>query len=1229
MTDVASIGVETHVTNGDQATRQLDAFGKATENAENKARGAASATSTYNKMLVDLLSSIDRSLMSMTAISKEQAKISDTALRAAEAKIRLARAAEMEATALKQAAVAASQVNNELAKTPKIIQPVVNHFDTMYDDFQKDFVGQYVAGMNRVDQVHKKADKSGKYLTQTTLNLSRQFADIAVTGAMGMNPLMILIQQVPQIADAFATAKTQGLGFSAVMKGMGGMIAPVLPLILGIGAAIGVLVGAFALFEGAVDKQTKRATTWGDTWKATVHVIGAAIMSGPIGDAIKWLGETWDGLMNNLVTGTMGWLDRMVGFWGAAIQTIVKNWRHPLQALSAITVGAVNNIITTIEGLVNASIKGMNRITSLAGWKPLGEVVLPRIKQANNAVAEDFEKAQKRIAENFKAGREKMFGAIVKEADRLAGLREKNKKGAEHEAKAQKIVNQAAIDGGKAYAELTEQVLRYFAAMNDKMRDLGMTSLQKVQRDLREGLALIAKWEDGAVSIVGVEARRNSEILEKWAEAQQMVNVKLERTPEDLAQATKGLKDMNSQWERALELTRDVSDSVSDLFNSIKNRDWAFALKSFMEVFNKLKSAFNGGSKMDKISAVGGVGYAVGQAVGGRAGKVISGGASGAVAGAQIGSFAGPTGTIIGAVVGGIAGALSGFLGKSKKQKEREAAAQRALEHAAEIAAQKLEMEADLLLLQGKATEALAKAREIEMNAMDLSLRHIQEQINIEKDAAVLRNYNAQVLKALGKDEEALALERQEELRGIRDIHKPLQLSIWALEDLKVAADKLETQASETARIQGDIYTAMGNSAGALALARERELAAMDASLQPLQRSAWALQDAQQAVEQARGDLERALQAEMSALDETISKFDQFAKSLERFNNKLKFDPANNNLSPTPQYDQTRKEFERLIALPPGDLERLEKLEEVGDRFLDASRANSRTGLDYNRDLQAVRRATEASKAAAESQVSQAQAQLNALNAIAASNGLINNSVLSVGNAVTQLGVAQATYAQAQITATETLGAALVAQGQAQAELSAQITAAQNTANAALTAANNPANTPANTPRIFNPTSYLANNPDVQAEFNRHTSTSDIAYLGSLGIYNAEGYAAWHYQNYGMGEGRTFARGGAFSNGIVQRPTSFNMGLMGEAGPEAVMPLTNINGVLGVRAANDDSAASSMSQLQDSLSGAMSLLRSIERSLVKMEFHMDTWDKVGLHVRGEAPGEAVATKEAA
>jgi hypothetical protein len=45
-----------------------------------------------------------------------------------------------------------------------------------------------------------------------------------------------------------------------------------------------------------------------------------------------------------------------------------------------------------------------------------------------------------------------------------------------------------------------------------------------------------------------------------------------------------------------------------------------------------------------------------------------------------------------------------------------------------------------------------------------------------------------------------------------------------------------------------------------------------------------------------------------------------------------------------------------------------------------------------------------------------------------------------------------------------------------------------------------------------------------------------------------------------------FANGGAFTNKIVMGPTNFASNQMGEAGPEGVLPLTNVNGKLGVHA---------------------------------------------------------------
>lgn len=76
---------------------------------------------------------------------------------------------------------------------------------------------------------------------------------------------------------------------------------------------------------------------------------------------------------------------------------------------------------------------------------------------------------------------------------------------------------------------------------------------------------------------------------------------------------------------------------------------------------------------------------------------------------------------------------------------------------------------------------------------------------------------------------------------------------------------------------------------------------------------------------------------------------------------------------------------------------------------------------------------------------------------------------------------------------------------------------------------------------------------------------------------------------------KAYATGGVFTNGIVSSPTLFNMGLMGEAGSEAIMPLTNIGGSLGVRAVMSDMEGV-VEELQ-ALRGETAMLRAEVRAV--------------------------------
>ena len=73
-----------------------------------------------------------------------------------------------------------------------------------------------------------------------------------------------------------------------------------------------------------------------------------------------------------------------------------------------------------------------------------------------------------------------------------------------------------------------------------------------------------------------------------------------------------------------------------------------------------------------------------------------------------------------------------------------------------------------------------------------------------------------------------------------------------------------------------------------------------------------------------------------------------------------------------------------------------------------------------------------------------------------------------------------------------------------------------------------------------------------------------MAREASISMMAAKG-AAFH-----DGGVQMFASGGAFANRIVNKPTSFPIGIMGEAGPEAIMPLgKDAQGRLGIRVSGD------------------------------------------------------------
>lgn len=157
------------------------------------------------------------------------------------------------------------------------------------------------------------------------------------------------------------------------------------------------------------------------------------------------------------------------------------------------------------------------------------------------------------------------------------------------------------------------------------------------------------------------------------------------------------------------------------------------------------------------------------------------------------------------------------------------------------LAAQQQELTIKILQLQGNATAALAMQREKELAALDPSLRGLQQWINALEDQKTATESAAAAAKAAADRERELANQRND-----------LQIQVLQLE---------------------------GNATAALAMQRQKELAALDPSLQALQRRIYALQDEKTAADSAKAatasafdGLKTAITNQKSVIDAAYAK---------------------------------------------------------------------------------------------------------------------------------------------------------------------------------------------------------------------------------------------------------------------------------------------------------------------------------------------------------------------
>jgi len=1053
----------------------------------------------------------------MTAAEQQTAQAANAA-RAASAEAKAAR--QLEAAAMRELVAATKAYERDQAKTKAAVDALRLSVDPLRAAQERvnvelreaqrlygmgaisaDEYANAVTVLNRrlttIDTIHRKAGAGAKLQAYELANLGSQFADIGVSLASGQALWLVAIQQGAQIGGVFGAAAARGVGFRAALAGVAQAAGSLLVRFAPIGTAIAVATSAFGLFEREIDKSTKHATTWGDTWNATVKVIGAAIMDGPIGEGLRWLGSFFGKVLDGIVDVAMSALDGLVGVFGAAYLAVTKNWKQLPAVLGNFVVAAVNAQIKAIEFLVNKVGEAVNK---LAGRDLVKTIDLPEFAMVSQKVADDFIADQRRITAEFKKTRESIASDIARQADKEWEARQKAKKGAKDHAKAAK------------------EVLEPIKALN-----VDMSTLVDLTKPIPATMLKI------------------DESFRATGETMKEIDAGWERTARSMREHTEELA-------RAF---ADVKFSVKDLFASLKRGDIGGFLLNIQDTLSGITTLLAQGP-----AGIASLGSMAANAIGGKTGRALGGGLGiaagglglGAFAGSAAGaaalgtaglgalapmlaSFAGPIGLAAGALyaaakllnVGGKpsnAGAgydlITGQISGNKRTSETEEAAKSAgsaikgIEDALKAAGISLtdtvrglvigtRDQTQIYLQSGKtlysavgdsgaavdtamralldgATFASEAQRKVAMAALDAGKgfdgvaealgRYAEAQKisgNLADQILQLTDPKAFDLKSVRDEIEAqrkayadlatqgfLTADQLATINGQLGVLEGLRLdevlkkyaeavdeAVEPVQDLAKAAQLARDRGS----LEAQIMRALGDDAGATALERAQTLADLDPSLRGLQQILWNLTDAaeaaaksakdaadaqklldvaltaaRQAEETARSALSTAYEREAGVIRDRISEYEQLGRALRSFRDELDYGSLAS-LDPRARYEATKAAFERVTALDPNDPTRLRDLQSVSQAFLEASRAYSPTQLAFDRDLNAVRRAVEDSALAAEREVDTGRAQLAALTSSVELLLKLNTGVVSVAQAINDLKSAMVSTAVAEMAA--------------------------------------------------------------------------------------------------------------------------------------------------------------------------------------------------------------------
>lgn len=260
-------------------------------------------------------------------------------------------------------AIGAEQYNRQILETKSALSLVAAEHREAMTDLRKSS-NAYRDAVNDNEVANDNFSKGSKAAAFAAKNLNFQLMDMAQGLALGMPPMMILMQQVPQAAGAFADLASASGGAGNAVAGLASKFGPLLAIMGAVAAGVGLLTAE-------VNKNSDVAVTWQDVMlgafdaakdflegqlKAAFSAFGVDTKDvfGTVLNAAKWA-------FNGIISGATLVPRTLI----AAFQTFPRGFADLI--ISGVNAGirALNGLVSKAVDLVNGYVAKVNSVMAL------------------------------------------------------------------------------------------------------------------------------------------------------------------------------------------------------------------------------------------------------------------------------------------------------------------------------------------------------------------------------------------------------------------------------------------------------------------------------------------------------------------------------------------------------------------------------------------------------------------------------------------------------------------------------------------------------------------------------------------------------------------------------------------------------------------------------------------------------------------------------------------------